>query len=158
MSDVVLTRSFREELLAVIEEGGTEFTFTDEDGTTAEYTLSYAADTQSWSVLQSVETQIFDTYSGPSKEHWLGTDRNGMDMLTRLMYGGRVSLYYRLYRRVDFRRPGRHPGRHLRLFRPLGGQPDHAYRGVLSTASPPCRSSLFWARPWTACAWIRRSE
>ena len=55
--------------------------------------LSYAADTQSWSVLQSVETQIFDTYSGPSKEHWLGTDRNGMDMLTRLMYGGRVSLY-----------------------------------------------------------------
>lgn len=93
MSDVVLTRSFREELLAVIEEGGTEFTFTDEDGTTAEYTLSYAADTQSWSVLQSVETQIFDTYSGPSKEHWLGTDRNGMDMLTRLMYGGRVSLY-----------------------------------------------------------------
>ena len=43
-------------------------------------------------MLQSVETQIFDTYSGPSKEHWLGTDRNGMDMLTRLMYGGRVSL------------------------------------------------------------------
>ncbi len=28
----------------------------------------------------------------PSKEHWLGTDTNGMDMLTRLMYGGRVSL------------------------------------------------------------------
>ena len=35
---------------------------------------------------------MFDTYSAPSKEHWLGTDRNGMDMLTRLMYGGRVSL------------------------------------------------------------------
>ena len=29
---------------------------------------------------------------GPNKEHWLGTDTNGMDMLTRLMYGGRVSL------------------------------------------------------------------
>ena len=28
----------------------------------------------------------------PSVEHWLGTDTNGMDMLTRLMYGGRVSL------------------------------------------------------------------
>ena len=31
-------------------------------------------------------------YSSPSKEHWLGTDSYGMDMLTRLMYGGRVSL------------------------------------------------------------------
>ncbi|MBR3053050.1 MAG: ABC transporter permease, partial [Firmicutes bacterium] len=44
-------------------------------------------------VMQEVDTKVFDTYSGPSKEHWLGTDRNGMDMLTRLMYGGRVSLY-----------------------------------------------------------------
>ena len=35
---------------------------------------------------------MFDTYSYPSKAHLLGTDRNGMDMLTRLMYGGRVSL------------------------------------------------------------------
>lgn len=25
-------------------------------------------------------------------EHWLGTDANGMDILTRLMYGGRISL------------------------------------------------------------------
>lgn len=42
--------------------------------------------------MQETSTQVFDTYSFPSKEHWLGTDRNGMDMLTRLMYGGRVSL------------------------------------------------------------------
>ena len=28
----------------------------------------------------------------PSAEHWLGTDANGMDVLTRLMYGGRISL------------------------------------------------------------------
>ena len=42
--------------------------------------------------MQLTETLVFDTYSAPSKEHWLGTDRNGMDMLTRLMYGGRVSL------------------------------------------------------------------
>ena len=37
-------------------------------------------------------TTVNDTYSGPSKKHWLGTDGNGMDMLTRLMYGGRISL------------------------------------------------------------------
>jgi peptide/nickel transport system permease protein len=35
---------------------------------------------------------VYDTYAAPSRAHWLGTDRNGMDMLTRLMYGGRVSL------------------------------------------------------------------
>ena len=33
-----------------------------------------------------------DDYALPSAEHPLGTDKNGMDMLTRLMYGGRVSL------------------------------------------------------------------
>ncbi len=30
--------------------------------------------------------------SAPSSEHWLGTDIFGRDMLTRIMYGGRVSL------------------------------------------------------------------
>ena len=30
--------------------------------------------------------------AGVSKTHWLGTDKDGFDILTRLMYGGRVSL------------------------------------------------------------------
>ena len=30
--------------------------------------------------------------SGPSAEHWLGTDTLGRDLLTRIMYGSRVSL------------------------------------------------------------------
>ena len=29
----------------------------------------------------------YDSYSFPSAKHWLGTDKYGMDMLTRLMYG-----------------------------------------------------------------------
>ena len=53
---------------------------------------SYQADTDSWSVLQSTKTYVYDRYASPSTEHWLGTDTSGMDMLTRLMYGGRVSL------------------------------------------------------------------
>ena len=35
---------------------------------------------------------LYNVLKGCSAEHWLGTDTNGMDMLTRLMYGGRVSL------------------------------------------------------------------
>ena len=37
-------------------------------------------------------TQLIDMYAQPSWEHPLGTDSNGMDVMTRLMYGGRISL------------------------------------------------------------------
>jgi peptide/nickel transport system permease protein len=33
-----------------------------------------------------------DTYASPSKTHLVGTDANGMDLLSRLMFGGRISL------------------------------------------------------------------
>lgn len=91
--DVFLTKSFKDQLIEAIGKENMSFVFTDEDGTTAEYGLSYNAATDDWLVMQTTETKVFDTYSPPNKEHWLGTDRNGMDMLTRLMYGGRVSLY-----------------------------------------------------------------
>lgn len=91
VSGVTFTREFKEQLSEAIEADQEEFTFTNEEGT-YDYTLVYDADTRSYSIKQEKETQVFDTYSSPSKEHWLGTDRNGMDMLTRLMYGGRVSL------------------------------------------------------------------
>ncbi len=35
---------------------------------------------------------LIDTYAKPSKAHWIGTDGDGMDVLARMMYGGRVSL------------------------------------------------------------------
>ena len=92
MSDVFISRAFKEELAESIESGDDDFVFTDESGETHEYTVTYDPANNMWSVLQATETRVYDTYSAPSKEHWLGTDRNGMDMLTRLMYGGRVSL------------------------------------------------------------------
>lgn len=35
---------------------------------------------------------LIDIYAAPSKAHWVGTDGDGMDVLARMMYGGRVSL------------------------------------------------------------------
>ena len=57
-----------------------------------EYLLSYDSYNRLWSVREQVSTRVWDAYSAPSRAHPLGTDKNGMDMLTRLMYGGRVSL------------------------------------------------------------------
>ncbi len=89
---VVITRHFKEELELAIETDDPEFLYTDTDGVEYTYTIQYDPATQSWSVKQEKATYVADDYALPSAEHPLGTDKNGMDMLTRLMYGGRVSL------------------------------------------------------------------
>ncbi len=35
---------------------------------------------------------VINMFDAPSAEHWLGTDGDGFDVLSRIMYGGRVSL------------------------------------------------------------------
>lgn len=92
MPDVVLTRSFKDSLIDALNSGSELFSYTGENGEIHEYPIEYVAAKDQWIVRQETGTRVFDTYSAPSSAHWLGTDRNGMDMLTRLMYGGRVSL------------------------------------------------------------------
>ena len=87
-----LSRAFQEELAAELEAGADSFVFTDVDGVESEYIIDYKPDVKNWKIRRATETRVYDTYGQPSREHPLGTDRNGMDMLTRLMYGGRVSL------------------------------------------------------------------
>lgn len=74
----------------------TEFTYEvpvyDEYGnikTDAEGNVVY----ESYTVYQMDKTaKKVDDHALPSAEHWLGTDADGMDVLTRIMYGGRISL------------------------------------------------------------------
>ena len=92
MSDVVLTKQWKEELIATIEADENKFVFTDDDGVEYSYEIDYDATSKIWTIKQKRDQKVYDRYSPPSDQHWLGTDRNGMDMLTRLMYGGRISL------------------------------------------------------------------
>ncbi len=47
-----------------------------------------------WLAPYSYETQDLQlTLSSPDTQHWLGTDRLGRDLLSRIIYGARVSLF-----------------------------------------------------------------
>lgn len=85
-----LSLDLRREIERAVKAGETSFTFGDADGTEETYAIQ-TRDNQ-YTVKKYTETHLNDTYASPSKEHWLGTDGSGMDMLTRLMYGGRISL------------------------------------------------------------------
>ncbi|MYL35210.1 ABC transporter permease subunit [Pontibacillus yanchengensis] len=39
------------------------------------------------------KTNLIDRLQGPSAEHWLGTDDFGRDILSRIIYGARISLW-----------------------------------------------------------------
>ena len=93
MSDVKLSEEFKEKLLSEIQADSKSFTYQDADGKESVYNIEYDAPSKAYNIRQTREQMVYDTYSAPSKAHPLGTDKNGMDMLTRLMYGGRVSLY-----------------------------------------------------------------
>ena len=69
-----------------------EKTFTAADESGEEITYQLQNKNQQYIIRVQKQTTVNDTYHKPSVKHWLGTDGNGMDMLTRLMYGGRISL------------------------------------------------------------------
>ena len=61
-----------------------------------EYTeqpVTYVVDGKEVTFYQVVETnKTINSLAKPSSEHLLGTDKDGRDVFTRLMYGGRISL------------------------------------------------------------------
>ena len=92
VSGTVITKDFKERVQQAVENGETEYTYVNDAGQEREIKLEYNPAKYQWSIKEGTSTRVFDAYSFPNSAHWLGTDKNGMDMLTRLMYGGRVSL------------------------------------------------------------------
>lgn len=90
MPDVFLTMPYKEQLKAVIANNDTKFSFTDEQGKVTKYIIN--RENTQWIIKTDEQTNVIQAYKRPSPAHWVGTDGNGMDLLTRLMYGGRVSL------------------------------------------------------------------
>lgn len=89
----VFPEGFESKVQEVIAGGftGTEsFTLANEDGSETEYQIERK--NKQYFVRRETPTYQIALYGAPSWKHWLGTDGNGMDVLTRLMYGGRVSL------------------------------------------------------------------
>lgn len=88
-TDVHIDLAFRARITEAIDNGETSFTY---DGGRGEEEFRIERQNFRYTVNNVRQTRILDTYHYPDSNHWLGTDGNGMDLLTRLMYGGRVSL------------------------------------------------------------------
>ena len=88
--DVFINLEFRNVIKEAIDNEQNSFIYADTDGEEVLYHLS--RQNLQWTIEKSESTYLIDKYSFPSSEHLLGTDGNGMDLLTRIMFGGRISL------------------------------------------------------------------
>ena len=85
-----LSVGFKSALREAVREREEKLVFTHENGETIEYVIERV--NQNYYIKKEMPTTLIDMYKHPSAEHPLGLDNNGMDNLTRLMYGGRISL------------------------------------------------------------------
>lgn len=90
MNGVVLSADYKEAVAEAITNRERSFDFVNADGVTETHTIQMRGN--SYVISTEQQTYLIDMYSPPSAEHLLGTDDHGMDVLTRLMYGGRISL------------------------------------------------------------------
>ena len=88
--NIFLSVDFKSAIRQAIVDRQTNFTYTHEDGETIEYTIARVNTT--YNIKRETLIEVIRIYEDPSAEHLLGLDNNGMDMATRLMYGGRISL------------------------------------------------------------------
>ncbi|MDR2658358.1 MAG: ABC transporter permease [Oscillospiraceae bacterium] len=89
--DVRVSVAFKEAILDAVNARAASFIFPDDEDPDREYQIT-TPKPDTYTIKRETVTLLYDTEARPSLAHWLGTDSNGMDMMTRLMYGGRVSL------------------------------------------------------------------
>ena len=89
-TDVILTIEFKTALEQAIVDGVTNFIYPDDSGNDVKYDITRINNV--YTVKTETRTHLISMHEQPSSNHWLGTDKHGMDVLTRLMYGGRISL------------------------------------------------------------------
>jgi len=87
---VFLGVEFRNTVRDTIINFQSEFTYNNDENETIDYTIDQV--NTIYYIKKETPTELIRIFERPSSEHWLGLDNNGMDVLTRLMYGGRVSL------------------------------------------------------------------
>jgi len=68
----------------------TKFSFVDENNETEHFSIVRVNTT--YNIKKETPTELIRVFEKPTAKHLLGLDNNGMDVMTRLMYGGRVSL------------------------------------------------------------------
>ncbi|MBR5420075.1 MAG: ABC transporter permease [Lachnospiraceae bacterium] len=89
-SGTKLSTAYKLAALEAFDAGAESFTYPDADGSEVTYIIQNK--NGQYLIRKNQETKVIDDYAFPSKEHVFGTDGNGMDLLARLMYGGRISL------------------------------------------------------------------
>jgi len=87
---IFLSVPFKGAIREAINEKVTEFTFTEPNGDAVEYSIVRV--NMTYNIKKETNTELIRMYESPSADHPLGLDNNGMDLFTRLMFGGRVSL------------------------------------------------------------------
>lgn len=85
-----LSVDFKSAVREAIGDKKEKFSYTEPGGETVGYTIVRVNNT--YNIRKDTPTELIRTYEAPSAQHLLGLDNNGMDVMTRLMYGGRVSL------------------------------------------------------------------
>ena len=90
VNDIFLPISYKAAVADAIAAKETSFEYVNENGETEKHTIELRVNGYVVSTMQ--RAMLIDMYASPSLSHPLGTDDHGMDVLTRLMYGGRISL------------------------------------------------------------------
>ena len=85
-----LSVGFKTAVRQAINDRNTTFSYTDSAGETVAYTIIRVNTV--YNIKKETPTELIRVFEAPSAAHPLGLDNNGMDVMTRLMYGGRVSL------------------------------------------------------------------